>query len=335
VKDAALPIRPYTKEKIKKTVVFTGYRCNNRCVFCMEADKRDYPERDTHTVMRDILTARKSGSNYLEIIGGEATIRTDILRLVKFASAQGFKTVMMATNGRMMSYPEFAKKLVGAGVTDLVFSIHGSTAKIHDSLTNSPGSFDELMRGIANLRKLGFTRIGSNTAIVKPNYKCLPALGRLLLSQRIVNSEFIFADCNEGGVRSNYDKLGARISDAAPYMRALLDLGLRNGMNGWYVRYVPLCHFSQHLDCVSEINEQQSFITEHVAGDFVNRNVSASRVTAGRAKSPVCLKCVMNARCEGIWKHYAQVWGTKELRAVKKIPEQHKVSINNVQQKPA
>ncbi len=322
--DMALPIRPYSGTKIKKSVVFTGYRCNNQCLFCMESEKRAYPERDTRTVMRDIAVARRSGSDYLEIIGGEATIRPDILQLVEFASSRGFKTVMLATNGRMLSYPDFAKKLVRAGVTDLVFSIHGHNAKVHDMLTGAKGSFDELMLGIANLRKLGFDRIGSNTAIVKPNYQYLPALGRILLAQKIRNSEFIFADCNEGGVRKNYAQLGARISKAAPYMRALLELGQRNGLDSWYVRYVPLCHFQEYLDQVSEINEQLSFLTEHIAGDFINRDVAASRIKVGRAKSPVCKNCILNASCEGIWKHYAQIWGTGELKAVKKLKTQRK-----------
>ncbi|MCX5783220.1 MAG: radical SAM protein, partial [Elusimicrobia bacterium] len=119
----------------RKTVIITGYSCNNSCIFCNEAARRrSFQDKDTKTILAEIAQARERKSSYLELIGGEGTIRPDIFTLVKFARRQGFETVAMATNGRMMSYPEFAKKIIDAGITSVIFSVHGHSSKLHDFL---------------------------------------------------------------------------------------------------------------------------------------------------------------------------------------------------------
>ena len=60
---------------------------------------------------------------------------------------------MIATNGRMLSYEDFARTILKAGLNSLVFSIHGHTAKLHDSLTRAPGSFKQLNKGVKNVQK--------------------------------------------------------------------------------------------------------------------------------------------------------------------------------------
>lgn len=307
------------KKLIRKTVLMAGYACNNSCVFCMEADRRlVVPDRSTADLLREIADARERGSSYLEIIGGEATIRPDICTLLAFARSQGFETVMMATNGRLLSYPDFTKKLAASGLTEVVFSIHGHTARLHDSLTRAPGSFNQLLQGVQNARAAGIGRIGANCTVTLKNYRHLPAIGRLLLKLGIKSAEFIFVDCNEGGAKENFDKLVPRISDAAPYMRQLLDLGIKNGVGDWTVRYVPLCYFREYGDYISEVRETTLFKTEHVAPEFRNMDVAEGRKATGRVKGPQCRACALTGVCEGIWREYARRFGLAELKAVKK-----------------
>ena len=89
----------------------------------------------------------------MEIIGGEPTVRPDIISLIKFAKELNFDVIMIATNGRMLSYEDFARTILKAGLNSLVFSIHGHTAKLHDSLTRAPGSFKQLNKGVKNVQK--------------------------------------------------------------------------------------------------------------------------------------------------------------------------------------
>jgi MoaA/NifB/PqqE/SkfB family radical SAM enzyme len=303
--------------KIKKTVIIVGYKCNNRCRFCNDADKRDLINKSTTQIKKEMIEAQKRGTTYLELIGGETTIRPDILELIKFAKELGFKTINIATNGRMFSYLKFTKQIIEAGLTDIIFSIHGHNSKIHDYLTQSPGSFEELLKGLNNFKKLGFNNIGSNTTIVKQNYKYLTQIGQFIYQQGIRNSEFIFVDPNYGGAYDNFDKLVPRISQIAPYVKKCLDIGKKNNIPHWAIRYVPLCYFQDYLDQVSELREVEVFHTEHLAPDFENFDVENSRQAIGRIKTEKCQGCKLFNICEGIWQEYYKRYGDNELKPIK------------------
>ena len=322
------PGRPRTE----KLVLFTGFSCNSYCHFCIDLNKRDVPDKSTQQIVREMVEAKDKGVTYLEMIGGETTIRADFLPLVRTAKKLGFKDVVVVTNGRMLAYPEFAKRTVDAGVSDLIFSIHGHDARLHDAVTAAPGSFAQLLKGIENVRAEGFTRVFGNCTVVKPNMRNLPDIGRLFLKLGIHHVEFIFVDPNYGGAYSNFTGLVPRISEAAPYMRETLDVGRTAGVRHWTVRYVPLCHFTDYLDQISEIREVSIFRTRHWAPDFKNDDVGASRGQHGRKKTARCEGCSLYDSCEGLWKEYLKRYDDSELTPVKgpvaipdwrKIPEKH------------
>jgi len=233
---------------------------------------------------------------------------------VKAAKKLGFKDIVVVTNGRMLAYPDFAKETVAAGVTDLVFSIHGHDAKLHDDLTYAPGSFVDLLKGIENVRKEGLERIFGNCTVIKQNMAHLPDIARLFLQQNIHHVEFIFVDPTYGGAYTNFNGLVPRISEAAPFMREALDIGRAGGTTDFVARYVPLCHFPDHLDQISEVREVATFRTRHWAPDFKNDDVGAGRAIAGRSKPDKCKGCSLFDRCEGVWNEYLKRVGDDELK---------------------
>ena len=304
------------KNKIKKTVIIIGYACNNRCMFCIDENKRKLYNKTTQEIKNEMIEAKNRGTTYIELIGGETTIRPDALELVSFAKDLGFNTINMATNGRMFSYLEYTKKMIKAGLTDIIFSIHGHNAEIHDNLTKSLGSFKQLLAGLNNFKKLGFDKIGSNTTIVKQNYKYLPQIGKFIFDQGIRNSEFIFVDPSYGAAYDNFQELVPKISKIAPYVRKCLDIGKKNKIPHWHIRYVPLCYFQDHLNQISELQEVNTFKTEHLAPDFENFNVEESRKEIGRERTKKCKGCKLFNKCEGIWKEYIRHYGDEELKPI-------------------
>lgn len=303
--------------RTQKLVLFTGFSCSSHCHFCIDLNKRDLPDKSTRQIVEEMVQAKAAGVEYLEMIGGETTIRRDFIPLVRTAKKLGFKDVVVVTNGRMFALPGFAKATVEAGVTDLVFSIHGPDAKLHDELTYVPGAFDELIAGVANARAAGLQRIFGNCTVVKQNMKRLPEIAALFLKLGIHHVEFIFVDPTYGGAYTNFHGLVPRISEAAPFMRAALDVGRKGGTTDFVVRYVPLCHFTDYLDQVSEIREVATFRTRHWAPDFKNDDVGAGRVIAGRGKTEKCEGCALYDRCEGLWKEYVRRYDDSELTPVK------------------
>ena len=302
--------------KTRKTVLFTGYSCNNRCGFCVDYDKRHLPDWTTPSLLGEMARARAEGASYLELIGGEATLRPDFIALVRAARRLGFSEIVTATNGRRFAYPDFAKAAVDAGLTAVVFSIHGADAALHDALTASPGSFRQLEQGIVNLCRLGFTQIYANTTVVRGNLWALEELAGLYLDYGIRGVELIFVDPTYGGAARRFEDYVPRISQAAPMMRACLDAGRRAGARGWAVRYVPLCHFRGYEDQVSETRERAAFHTVHRAPDFSNDDVAGSRARLSRAKPAACAGCGLFDECEGIWTEYLRRYGSAELRPV-------------------
>lgn len=282
----------------------------------MNANKRNLPARTTEKIIKEIYSAKQKGTDYLEIIGGEPTIRPDFLQLVRTAKKLKFKYIVIATNGRMFSDIRFAKNAIRAGLTNIIFSIHGHNAKLHESLTQSPGSFSQLIEGVKNLRKSGFKNINGNTTIVKQNMKYLKDIGYLYLQLGIKDVEFIFVDPTYGGAYNNFEKYVPRISVASKYMREMLDLGKKHNMF-WKVRYVPLCYFKGYEDLISEIHEKNLFHTQHWAPDFINEDVSSARALLSREKTSRCNACKMYDLCEGIWKEYIKRYGDSELKPIK------------------
>jgi len=308
--------------KIKKTVIIAGYACNNNCIFCIHGDKRSQIVDKTNLqIKKEINEARNRGSTYLEIIGGEASIRPDILDLIKFAKKIGFSTIMMATNGRIYSYEKFTRKVFQAGLNSLVFSIHGHNSELHDALTQAPGSFQQLKQGLQNAQKIAKElnldiSLGANVCIVKQNYKYLPKIGNYIKKLGINNAEFIFIDPNNGAGLKSFNKLVPKISDAAPYIHKCLEIGKKNKIPHWHIRYVPLCYFQNYLDQISELQEVKSFHTEHIAPDFYNPDASRGRQNIGRIKTEKCQKCQLFNKCEGIWKEYFKHYGDIELTPI-------------------
>lgn len=308
------------QEKIKKTVIFTGYQCNNHCIFCIHKNRRHLPQKSTAQIIGEMREARRRGRTYLELVGGEETIRSDFFLLIQQAQRLGFPQIAIPTNGRLFSYRNFAEKAIGAGITEIIFSIHGYKASLHDSLTRAKGSFRQLIKGIANIGALGFENISSNTTIVMQNYAALPKIGRFISGLGIKNAEFIFVDPTYGGAHDAFNVLVPKISIAAPFIKKCLDLGRKNGALHWHVRYVPLCRFLGYESNISELHEMRHFQTEHIAPDFYNPHVERSRKECGRLKTKKCRGCGYFDICEGIWKAYISHYGDNELQPIAQLP---------------
>ncbi|MEW6012984.1 MAG: radical SAM protein [Elusimicrobiota bacterium] len=304
--------------KKKKIVIFVGYDCNNNCRFCINSEKRKIKSKTTDEIMKEIyLATKKEKIDIIEFIGGETTIRDDFFKIISTAKKLNIPDIVIATNGRMFSDINFAQKALEKGLSTVIFSIHGPDSKTHDLLTRSKGSFLELMKGIENLKKIGFNNINANTTIVKQNFKKLPQIAKLHVKLQIKNVEYIFVDPQYGGANKDFSNMVPKISIASKYMRKALDIGREAGYYQWKVRYVPLCYFTDYLDQISEINEAKLFLSKHWAPDFVNEDVVKSRKKYAREKTKRCKGCKLFKLCEGIWKEYIKNYGDKELNPIK------------------
>jgi uncharacterized radical SAM superfamily Fe-S cluster-containing enzyme len=116
------------RELSRRGDIRLGYRCNARCGFCYYHDMLDNPveKEPTSAQLRGRLAAlRSEGAMEVEFTGGEPTIRPDLPELVAYAKEQGFTNISVISNGLRIANANYAKRLVDAGMNDVLFSVHG------------------------------------------------------------------------------------------------------------------------------------------------------------------------------------------------------------------
>jgi MoaA/NifB/PqqE/SkfB family radical SAM enzyme len=298
-----------------RVVVITGYTCNNFCRFCYVADKRfSLKDKTSEQIKRDLEIGREHGATYVDFIGGEATIRKDILELISYAEKLGFKKIKVTTNGRMFVYKDFAKKIVDNGLNGVIFSIHGHTAELHDFQTRSPGSFKEAVQGIKNLQKLGIY-CETNTTISKLNYKFLPDMEKFFISLGVNNSEFVFCDPH-GNACQDFEQIVPYYSEVQNYVHEALRIGIQNKVRYIMVNYIPFCFMQGFEKHIGEVFVTSNMVIEHRGVNFTDLDSKITRRKEARLKGPQCKKCKYYLVCEGIWKEYTIRRGFSELKPI-------------------
>ena len=294
-----------------------GFRCNNKCLFCIQDDKRNkYPDRVSKEILDFLKKGRNEGRKKVVFTGGEPTFRPKLLsEWVRCAKKNGYSIIQVQTNGRIFSYVDYCKEIISAGANEFGLALHGSSAAIHDRLTQVPGSFDQTTRGIKNLRFFK-QRVIINSVVNKINYKDLPSLAKLLVSLRVDQFQLAFMHINRT-IADNEEmvkKMVPRISAAMPYIKKALDIGIRAGAS-CMTEAIPYCCMTNYEDLIAEKIIPQAHVFD---ADVDIEEYSKYRKEEGKTKGPACKKCRSNKICEGPWREYPQIFGWEEFRPIEK-----------------
>jgi pyruvate-formate lyase-activating enzyme len=296
----------------RRLELLVGYTCNNNCKFCyVFDDRKKYKDKTTKELKKDLIEARKRGTKELAFLGGEASIRPDVIELIRFARKQGFKEVKLTTNGRMLSYTKFAKRAIKAGLTKVLFSIHGSNAEIHDNLTQVKGSFNQIIQGVKNVKKYNVI-IETNSTITKSNYKDLPNMAELFDKLEMLSSEFIFV-FPYGNALHNFDEIVPRYVDATPCMIKAVKIGMKSKTK-ILMRYLPFCVLPEYELYIAELYDPPE--REQIGPNIETLDVINARKTIDRAKLDFCKECKFEILCEGPWRIYPEFRGTNEFKPI-------------------
>src|SRR6185295_13232669 len=155
---------------------------------------------------------------------GEPTTNPRFPFWVKMAKAAGVKRISVMTNGRAMAYDRYAKGLVAAGLNRVYISIHGHNAKLHESLTRTPGSFDQTVGGIdqiAALARYG-VELHTSTVITKRNLPHMAEIYRFLRAHGVQQVVFNIMQAN-GRANTHFEQIFPRYSEIAAVGHPLLD----------------------------------------------------------------------------------------------------------------
>ncbi|HEY2723442.1 MAG TPA: mycofactocin radical SAM maturase [Pseudonocardiaceae bacterium] len=143
------------------------YACNLACVHCLSSSgRRDPRELSTDECKAVIDELERMQVFYVNIGGGEPTVRSDFWELVEYAVAHHVG-VKFSTNGVRIT-PERARRLAGSDYVDVQISLDGATAEVNDAVRGE-GSFDTALRAMANLHDAGFGEFKISVVMTRHN----------------------------------------------------------------------------------------------------------------------------------------------------------------------
>jgi mycofactocin radical SAM maturase len=150
------------------------YGCNLSCVHCLSSSGlRDPDELSTEEALRLVDELASMQVFYVNIGGGEPTIRPDFEEIISYALGRGVG-VKFSTNGTTMT-PARARRLAAMDYLDIQISIDGARAETSDAVRGA-GSFAAARRAMARLAEAGFGRFKVSVVVTRHNAGELDAL---------------------------------------------------------------------------------------------------------------------------------------------------------------
>jgi mycofactocin radical SAM maturase len=153
------------------------YACNLACRHCLSSSgRRDPGELSTDEAKGIIDELEAMQVFYVNIGGGEPTIRPDFWELLDYATDHHVG-VKFSTNGpRITSL--VAARLAAEEYVDVQVSLDGATAKVNDAV-RGPGTYDTAIRAIENLAGAGFVGFKVSVVCTRQNVSQLDAFAAL------------------------------------------------------------------------------------------------------------------------------------------------------------
>jgi len=156
------------------------YGCNLACTHCLSSSgRRDPGELSTAEAMAVVDTLERLQVFYVNIGGGEPTIRPDFYELVDYCIGRGVG-VKFSTNGTTIT-PQRARRLAGTDYLDVQISIDGVDAATNDAI-RGVGSYAAARRAMDHLAEAGFGPFKISVVITRHNVAQLDALEALASS---------------------------------------------------------------------------------------------------------------------------------------------------------
>jgi len=286
-----------------------GNKCNQDCIFCTVALDQE-KELTTEGVENRIQLLAKRNARAIIFTGGEPTLREDLAELIKFAKKSGIESIELQTNGVLLDDPERAERIVDAGVDSALVSLHSHRKEISEKLTHSINTFERTLKGINNLS--GLCSVSISHVINSLNYRDLRDFARFI-RERFPKVRYIYLSLvrpNGNALKNKWivPKISDIDLDLYNAFRYYKSIGVEFGVEG-----LPLCYmqgFEEYSVEVTRLLSEPAFYvsskefkadTHHFAQEFLKK------------KDERCEYCSVRDICPGVWREYADIYGTAEL----------------------
>lgn len=136
------------------------HSCNQKCIHCYTESRPNRKEMMPLNRAFDwIKQGRECGFREIQFTGGEPFIHKNLWEMVAYARELNYPNIEIYTNLTLTKYEDFLR-MKQLGVR-LATSLLGPNAQVHDSCTQTPGSFDKWYKNIKIVQSLDLPyRIG-------------------------------------------------------------------------------------------------------------------------------------------------------------------------------
>jgi len=245
----------------KRNWVRLTYRCNDRCVFCLDAHTHDGTDRERDAIKAQILDGRKKGAARLILSGGEPTIHPQFVDFVRLGRKAGYPKIQTVTNGRMFAYPEFLERCLDAGLSEITFSIHGSNPRIHDALVGTRGAFEQEVQGLRNAMADGRPIINIDVCVSRGNVKDLPRLMEVFTGMGVREFDLLHVIPFGRAYTEGKETLFYDLEAMRPYLLEAFAYARKPDMHVWLNRFPP-----QHLEGFEDLIQDPYKLGDEVRG---------------------------------------------------------------------
>ena len=232
-------------EDEREAVLMMTEACNSNRIMCpMSSNARKRGNRLSEKEAEEELSHLCEDTEHIDITGGEpflnAPLVLDVMKRLNEQHAQ--IPVQILTNGRALSLPSIQKAIAPLITSRYRFAVpvHAGNADLHDSITQTPGSFEQTMRGLTFLSSTP-AQIEIRIVGHRLNMDHLAELCDTLLQSgiRIHVVNFIAMEMNGSAARNRellWVDYKAFFEKAKPIIRRLIHHGIDVGLYDF-----PLC----------------------------------------------------------------------------------------------
>ena len=289
------------------------YDCNLKCTYCTCAgSRRQQPGLSGAVACQHIDRAARAGCTALSLTGGEPTLRSDLLGLIRYARDRGFRDIKVQTNGLVFAEPANLSRACEAGLTRVGLSVHGHTGgqgADYARITRSDAATHTLfLKAVENLVQSG-VHLAADLIVMRETVAGLRD-GLSDLHARGIDTFRLWLVSLTDDNRDNVETLLA-MSESLPAVRACLDYGRERGIQVESL-HIPRCLLPGYE---AQVAHPGVGLDVHVVTPEAFFQLSESRLSGGH-KPAACRQCVYDADCPGLRPDYVERFGDAALSPI-------------------
>lgn len=286
--------------------VVLGYDCNVFCDFCTISPGMRARSLPAAAVAAELERGREDAFDAASFTGGEPTMRSDLLPLVRRARALGYGSVKVQTNGLLLAGRRNVDRLLSAGTTKVHLGVQTHEREAYEALVRRGGTFDLMVAALDNLVASGVLLV-AELILKEDTYRRLPSAVRWLHGRgvRVAHLWFVsLTDHNAGNVASM-----PRMTDVLPFLAEAFAFARSEGMELRSL-HVPRCILGPDAAHAWDPgNDRVRVVTPEATFDLNRSRLS------GQLHVAACAGCPYEEICPGIREDYLARFGETEFVA--------------------